>query len=66
MEKSGKASFPRWLFAILAIGALLASGIYIGIMSVEGFATMRLVQAAAFGLLGLIVFWGAIHRPAEG
>lgn len=66
MGKSGKASFPRWLFAILAIGGLLASGIYIGVMSVEGFAGMRLVQAAAFGLLGLIMFWGAIQRPAGG
>jgi hypothetical protein len=66
MEESRTRSFPRWLFAILAIGGLLASGIYIGIMSVEGFAGMRLVQAAAFGLLGLLMFWGAIQPPAEG
>jgi len=53
---------PRWLFSLIAVGALVASGIYVGIMSVEGFAGIRLVQAAAFGLLGLIMFWGATHR----
>lgn len=62
MEKTGKQSFPRWLFAILAIGGLLASGIYLGIMSVEGFAGMRIVQAIGFGVLGLIMFWGAVYR----
>ncbi len=62
METSRKRSFPRWLFAIIAIGGLLASGIYIGIMSVEGFVGMHLAQAAGFGLLGLIMFWGAYSR----
>lgn len=62
MNKNGKQSFPRWLFAILAIGGLLASGIYIGIMSVQGFTGMRLVQSAGFGILGLLMFWGALSR----
>ncbi len=62
MEKTGKQSFPRWGFAIIAIGGLLASGIYLGIMSGEGFAGMRLVQAIGFGGLGLIMFWGAVSR----
>ena len=53
---------PWWLFAIIAIGALLASGIYLGLMSVEGFAGIRMVEAAGFGALGLIMFWGATHR----
>ena len=62
MEKSEKQSFPRWLFAVIAIGGLLASGIFLGIMSVEGLTSIRLVQVAGFGLLGLVMFWGAIQR----
>jgi hypothetical protein len=62
LEKTTKGSFPRWLFAILAIGGLLASGIYIGIMSVEGFSGMRFFQATGFGILGLLMFWGALSR----
>jgi hypothetical protein len=67
MDKTEKRSFPRWSFAILAIGGLLASGIYIGVMSVEGFAGVRLLQAAGFGILGLLMFWGALssHETAS-
>lgn len=61
MKKSGKQSFPRWLFAIIAAGGLLASGIFLGIISVEGITTVRLVQAVAFGLLSIIMFWGAMQ-----
>ncbi|MGD8998176.1 MAG: hypothetical protein PVH80_08705 [Anaerolineae bacterium] len=57
-----KNRVPWWLFAIIAVGALLASGIYLGIISVEGFAGMRIAQAVGFGLLGLIMLWGATHR----
>jgi hypothetical protein len=53
---------PWWLFAFIAIGALLASGIYVGIMSVDGFTGPRMVQAVGFGLVGLSMFWGAIDR----
>lgn len=60
-----KNRVPWWLFAIIATGALLASGIYLGIMSVEGFTGIRILQAAGFGLLGLIMFWGAIHSRWE-
>jgi hypothetical protein len=62
MGKKEKSLFPRWLFAILAIGGLLASGIFIGIMSVDGFTSLRLAQVAGFSILGLIMFWGAIHQ----
>ena len=61
MEKTNKASFPKWLFAIIAIGALIACGIFIGILSVEGFTILRSIQAVGFGILGLIMFWGAIQ-----
>jgi hypothetical protein len=62
MEKTRKGSFPKWIFAILAIGGLLASGIFLGIMTIEGFTNMRLAQAVGFGLMGLLMFWGAIQR----
>lgn len=62
MKDKGKRSFPRWLFAILAICGLVASGIYLGILSIEGFSALRLAQAAGFGILGLLMFWGAFSR----
>jgi len=62
MAKTEKVPFPWWLFACLSIGGLLASGIYLGIMSVEGFTGMRFVQAAGFGVMGLVMFWGALNR----
>jgi len=62
MDKTGEQSFPRWLFAILAISGILASGIFIGIMTVEGLSGMRLVQSMGFGVLGLLMFWGAFSR----
>ena len=33
MDKNGKRSFPMWIFAVLAICGLLASGIFIGILA---------------------------------
>jgi len=56
-----KRQVPWWLFAIIAVGALLASGIYMGILSVEGPTTARIVRAVAFGMLGLVMLWGAAH-----
>jgi hypothetical protein len=61
-----KNRVPWWLFALIAAGALLASGIYTGIMSVEGTTTTHVVQAIAFGLLGLIMLWGATHSRVGG
>lgn len=54
--------FPRWIFAVIAIGGLLASGIFLGILSVEGVSTARVLQAAGFGLLGLLMFWGGYNK----
>ena len=59
MDTKQKA-FPRWLFGFIAVGGLLASGIFLGIMSVEGVTLARILQAAGFGLLGLVMFWGAL------
>lgn len=61
MDRTENGSIPQWIFVILAIGGLLACGIFIGVMSLEGFTTKRLLQAVGFGVLGLIMFWGAIH-----
>ena len=56
------STLPRWVFAIIAIGRLMASGICLGINYVEGVTSIRFVEATGFGLLGLIMFWGAIQR----
>lgn len=57
---------PWWLFALIAVGTLLASGIYAGIMSVEGTTSRHIVRAVGFGLLGLIMLWGATHSRVGG
>ena len=61
-----KHRVPRWVFAVIAVGALVASGIYLGIMSVEGPSTGDLVRAVVFGVLGLVMLWGATHSSIEG
>jgi hypothetical protein len=61
-----KHQVPWWLFAVIAAGALVASGIYVGIMSIKGFAPVRLAQAVGFGALGLIMIWGATHSRVSG
>jgi hypothetical protein len=61
MENEQKKSFPKWLFSVIAIGGLVASGIFIGIVSVEGVSTVRLLQAGGYGLIGLVMFWGAVE-----
>jgi hypothetical protein len=60
IEEKGK--FPRWIFAVIAIGGLLASGLYLGIMSVEGYSVLRLIQTLGFGVVGLVMFWGVYSR----
>jgi hypothetical protein len=62
MVKTEKRIFPRWVFAILAVGGLLAAGIFMGIMSVEGFSGLRFAQATGFSIFGLLMFWGALSR----
>jgi hypothetical protein len=54
-----KKTFPRWIFTLIAIGAFIACGIFIGKLSIEGVTALRLLQAIAFGILGLLMFWGA-------
>ena len=56
-----KQRFPRWLFVVIAVGGLLASGLFLGIMSVEGATTTRILQSVGFGLLGLVMLRGALN-----
>jgi len=60
MIDNKQQAFPRWIFAIIAIGGLMASGIFLGIMSIEGYTGMRLAQATGYGIMALLMFWGAI------
>ena len=50
---SKRAVPPRWLFFILGVGALLASGIFIGIARTSGLTTGGIVRIVLFGLLGI-------------
>lgn len=43
----------RWLFFVISVGALISSGIYLGIGSSAGFLTGRILRAVIFGLLGI-------------
>ena len=57
-----KKPFPYWIFAMIAIGALIACGIFIGRITSEGYTTARLLQSLVFGMLGLLMFRGAQAR----
>ena len=56
-----KSRVPWWLFAVIAAGALLASGVYVGVMSVDGSTGVRMLKGVGFGVIGLIMLWGATH-----
>lgn len=62
MKNTSSSSFPRWLFSCLAICGLLAAGIFLGIMSVEGITGLRFIQAAGFAIFGLLMFWGVLRK----
>jgi hypothetical protein len=62
MNKRDKRTFPQWLFLILAVGAIWASGIYLGKMTMEGTSTAYLLRVIGFGALGLVMAWGAIAK----
>jgi len=62
VEEERKRRFPGLLFAILAAGGLLASGIYIGMMRFGGATTGHAVRATVFGVFGLLMLLGAIKK----
>jgi len=62
MTKRGVRPPLRWLFTILTVGALLASGIYLGMIRIEGASTGHIVRAVGYGAFGLLMLWGAIGK----
>jgi hypothetical protein len=50
------------LFAILTVGAFLASGIYLGLIRAEGSSTGYVVRAILYGVLGLLMLWGVLGK----
>jgi hypothetical protein len=59
MNQNNSRTLPRWLFLLLAIGGAWASGIYLGKITVTGTSTGLLAPTIGFGLLALIMAWGA-------
>ncbi len=51
-----------WLYFVLAIGSLMASGIYIASAVQDGGSVGRIVRAVIFGLLGIL--W--VYMYGEG
>ena len=60
MKISDYGSFPRWAFVILAMGSFWASGVYMGIQSVDGVSLAHLLRVIGFSIVGLLTAWGAI------
>ena len=53
---------PRWLFAVLMVGGLLASGVYLGMIHALGPTTGYIVRAAIYLAFGILMLWGALGR----
>jgi hypothetical protein len=62
MNKPQNAKLPGWVFGLIAIGGLVASGIFLGIMSVEGLTPNNLIKAIGFGIVGLVMFIGIYRK----
>lgn len=62
MENSRVKVLPRRMFLLLSIGGAWASGIYLGKVTIEGSLTGNLVPMISFGLLGLIMVFGALSE----
>jgi hypothetical protein len=60
MAESTRRAFPCYIFAVLSVLALVASGLYLGMMRIEGATTGHVLRAAGYGILGLLMIWGAV------
>ena len=62
MNSSKEQNLPRWAFTLLAVGTAWASGNYLGKLSIVGATSSLLIPLAGFGLIALIMGWGAVSR----
>ncbi len=62
MEKSRVRIPPRWMFLFLSVGGGWASGIYLGKISIEGASTGLLIPMISFGVMSMIMAWGALSE----
>ena len=62
MNEKRKKTLPWWLFAPLAMGGFITSGINIGIMSLDKLTVVHLSQAIVFGIFGILMSWGALDQ----
>jgi hypothetical protein len=62
MKAHAGRGMPRWLFAVVAAGALLASGLYIGMIRMQGPTAPHLARVIGFGVLGIIMLYGATAK----
>ena len=71
MKRCVSTRMPRWLFAILATGTLVSSGLYIGMIRLQGPTAAHLARAVGFGVVGVLMLCGAVaekgrERPEAG
>jgi len=61
---SGMTGPPRWLYFILSVCSLMASGIHLGLAVTAGFSAGRILRVVVFGLLGMlwVLMYGAGGR----
>jgi hypothetical protein len=50
------------MFLLLSVGGGWASGIYLGKITIEGTSTGLLIPMISFGVMGLIMAWGALSE----
>jgi hypothetical protein len=53
---------PPWVFGLIAVGATWASGVFMGKMTLAGPSGDLLVRAVGYGMLALMMAWGAWAR----
>ncbi len=64
MAEARAATPPSWLFAALAVGSLLTSGVYLGKMRIIGASGGDVLRAALFGALGIL--WMVVCKRMWG
>ena len=60
MQNNQSRNLPRWMFLTLCIGGSWASGIYVGKITIEGVSSATLIPMIGFGVLSLLMAWGAL------